>query len=68
MGLQHLITGGSPEALRLNDAEFGTKQDSHCFVSLAVCGTEGLVQEPESQIPEEAAQPAEGAAAEAEGL
>lgn len=66
MGLQHLITGGSPEALRLN--EFGTKQDSLCFVSLAVCGTEGLVQEPESQIPEEAAQPAEGAAAEAEGL
>ena len=34
MGLQHLITWSSPEAPRLNDAEFGTKQDSNHFSSL----------------------------------
>ena len=34
VGLQYLITWGSPEAPRLNDAEFGTKQDSHQFSPL----------------------------------
>lgn len=34
VGLQYLITWGSPEAPRLSDAEFGTKQDSHQFSPL----------------------------------